>query len=293
MRLDSLTEFDEILARHLVVDAERRPAQRPVGLPLALDGAAGDRNLGQLVVGVGIAEDDGAGLGIALGDRHLQHGAAHRRDRQEGRIGLLALLAQRRQHDRHHLVIGLQHLLQHRVEAPGLVDLGGADELVGEAEAVEEGAQARIVAGAEALIFAEGVGHLGQRLVEIGRHGLLVGHVAGHLPEAVHVVGEADEPGRHRVLGDETEGGPHHGRAGDLAEGADMGQAGRAVAGLEDDRARRAVPALQPLHHLLGFLEGPCFRAPGGGDEIGRKGERRRACGRQRIGSWMEARRTL
>ena len=32
-----LDRVDQVLARHLVVDAERRPAERPVGLPLALD----------------------------------------------------------------------------------------------------------------------------------------------------------------------------------------------------------------------------------------------------------------
>ena len=44
-----LHRVDQVLARHLVVDAERRPAERPVGLPLALDAAAGDRLLDELL----------------------------------------------------------------------------------------------------------------------------------------------------------------------------------------------------------------------------------------------------
>ena len=182
---------------------------------------------------------------LPLDDRHLEDHAGDRADRQERRIALLALLAEARQHDRHHLVVDLEHAEQHRVEAAGLVVVGGAGELVGEAEAIEEGAQPRIVGRAEARIFVrERVGDAGQRLAEIGPHHLLVGDVVGNLAEPVHVVGEAEEPGRDLVLGEDTEGGPDHGRAGDLAEGADMRQAGRAVAGLEEDTAgRRLAPA--------------------------------------------------
>jgi hypothetical protein len=43
------------------------------------------------------------------GDRHLQHDAGLLVDRQEGRIGLRALFAQRRQHDRHHLLEMREH----------------------------------------------------------------------------------------------------------------------------------------------------------------------------------------
>ena len=56
---------DQVLARHLVVDAERVPAHRPVGLPLQLAGAALHRGFERLA-GVGIAPDDGAGGGVAL-----------------------------------------------------------------------------------------------------------------------------------------------------------------------------------------------------------------------------------
>ena len=56
-----LHRIDQVLARHLVVDAERRPAHRPVGLPLALHVAAGYRHFGQLVVRR-VAEHDRPGV---------------------------------------------------------------------------------------------------------------------------------------------------------------------------------------------------------------------------------------
>ena len=48
---------------------------------------------------------------------------------------------------------------QHLVEPARLVGLGRGHELVVEAEAVEEGAQAGVVVGAEALVLAERVAH--------------------------------------------------------------------------------------------------------------------------------------
>ena len=47
----------------------------------------------------------GARILLHLQDRHLEHAAGLGRDRQEGAIGLLALLAQARQHDLHDLVV--------------------------------------------------------------------------------------------------------------------------------------------------------------------------------------------
>ena len=119
----------------------------------------------------------------------------------------------------------LQHLEQRGVEAAGGVALGRREELVVEAEGVEKGLQPRIVVLAEARMVAEGVRHLGQRLAEMLRQHLLVGDVVRHFAQAVHVVGEADQPRRDLVLGQHAEGVAHEGGAGDLAEGADMGQA--------------------------------------------------------------------
>ncbi len=200
-------ELNEILAVHLVVDVEREPAAGPVGLPLQLDVAAGDRRLDQRAVLVAI--DDGAGRRIGLDHRHLQHAAGLGRDRQEDRVGLLALLAQGRQHDRLHLVVMLQHGQQHLVEAARLVPIGRRLELVLEAERIEEGAQPRVVGRAEArMLVAERIGHRRERLAEMGRQHLLVGHVVGHLAQPVHVVGEAEQPRRDVAQARGTPGAP-------------------------------------------------------------------------------------
>ena len=70
-----------VLAEHLEIDAERRPAHAEIRLPLQLHVAAGDRQRAsrcRLVV-----EGDRAGLGVDLLHRHVEHAAALRRDRQE------------------------------------------------------------------------------------------------------------------------------------------------------------------------------------------------------------------
>jgi hypothetical protein len=61
---------DQVLAVHLVIDAEGGPAHRPVGLPLQLDVAAGDRELDALAVRLLV--DDRALRDVALQRRHLQ-----------------------------------------------------------------------------------------------------------------------------------------------------------------------------------------------------------------------------
>ena len=139
---------DQVLAAHLVVDAERGPAQRPVGLPLALDAPARDRRL-DLLPRLGIDVGDGAPRRAARQHRHLQDAAADRRDRQERRVGGAALGAQGRQDDVHHLVVDLEHPQQRRVEQAGLVALGRRQELVLEAELVEEARAASRCCGAQ------------------------------------------------------------------------------------------------------------------------------------------------
>ena len=166
------------------------------------------------------------------------------RDGQERRVGRAPLRPERRQDDVHHLVVDLEHLEQRRVEHAGLVALGRREELVLEAEAVEEVAQHRVVVVGEALELAEGIGDDGQRLVEMRLQHLLVGHVGRHLAQAVHVVGEADEARLALALGQHLEGVAHHARARDLAEGADVRQPRRPVAGLEDDGLVRAARQL-------------------------------------------------
>ena len=256
-RADLARQFDridQVLAGHLVVDAERGPAHRPVRLPLQLAMAAGDRQRDALF-GLGIVIGDGAGLGVVLHDRHIQHHAGARADRQERRIARRALLAQRRQHDRHHLVDALQQRSSVASNLPGLVIVGRAGEFVVEAEGVEKGAQPRIVVRAETRMGAERIGHRGQRLAEMLCQHLLVRHIVRHLAQAVHVVGERDQPGLDPVLGEHAKGMAHHGGARDLAEGADMRQARRAVAGLEQHLVLRLL--LQPRDDRFRLLERP------------------------------------
>ena len=116
---------------------------------------------------------------------------------------------------------------------------------------------------AEAVVAAERVGDAGQRqsamlgavraddAEALAQH-VPVRHVVRHLAQAVHVVGEGEQPRRH--VGEAREGLTHHGRAHDLAEGADMRQARRPVAGLEQHMAlvrRRAADAREQPARLV------------------------------------------
>ena len=255
-----LHRVDQVLAGHFIVDAKRKPAHRPIRFPLQLAAAAGDQR-GNLLARLGVRVGDGSCLGIVRDDRHLQHDAGARRDRQERRIGFGALLAQRRQHDVHHRIEALQHLEQRRIETPGGVAGGRRHEFVVEAELVEEGAQPRVVVLGETCMRAERIGHLGQRFAEMLRHHLLVGNVVGHLAQAVHVVGERDQAGLDLVVGEHPEGVADHGGARHLAEGADMRQAGGAVAGFEDHLVLR--PLVQARDDLARLFERPSVRLLG------------------------------
>ena len=163
----------------------------------------------------------------------------------------------------------LEHPDQCRVEAARDVVLGGRQELVVEAERVEEGLQPRIVVMAEARVVAEGVRHLGQRLAEMLRQHLLVRDVVRDLAQAIHVVGEADQPGRDLVLGQHAEGVAHEGGARDLAKGADMRQAAWPITGLEDDGAGRLRDALQPAKDFARLLERPSLAHMGVSEQPG------------------------
>jgi hypothetical protein len=102
---------------------------------------------------------------------------------------------------------------------------------------------------------AEGVRHFRQRLAEILFEQFLVRHVVRHLAQAIHVVGERQQPGLDLVLGQHAKSVTHHGGARDLTEGADVRQARRAIAGLEQHFVFRLF--LQPRHDRLRLLERP------------------------------------
>ena len=173
------TEFDQVLAGHLVVHAKRGPAHRPVRLPLQLAVPARHGHLRQ-PPGIGILVDDRARSDVAVDDRHLQHAARGRRDRQERTVGRAPLRAERRQDHVADRVVIFEHLEQRYVEAAGNVALGGRHELVVEGKRVEKRLEPRIVVLAEARMVAEGVRYLGQRPPEmLGQH-IPVGNVVGH-----------------------------------------------------------------------------------------------------------------
>jgi hypothetical protein len=199
--------------------------------------------------------DHGAGVLVGLDERHLQDPPGLGTEGQEGAVGGPALGPERGQHHRHDVVVVGENRLERGVEAARAVALGRAHQLVVEAEGVEEGAEAGVVVGAEALVGAEGVGHGGERLAQVLGEELLPGHVVGHLAQAVHVVREGDQPGRQ--VAEHGEGAAHHGGAGDLGEGADVGQTGGSVAGLEHHRARDRGLAAQALEQRLRLLERP------------------------------------
>ena len=244
--------IDQVLAGHLVIDAERVPAHRPVGLPLQLAGAALHRRF-VAFAGVGVAPDHRAGLGIPAFHRHLHDDAGLRMDRQDRRVGRAAIGAERRQDHLGDFFITFQDADQRRVEPAGGVVVGGGGELVLEAEGIQEGAQPGVVVGAEGVVGAERIRDAGQRLAEILCQHLLVRHVVRDLAQPVHVVAERQQAGRQ--AGQHGEGVAHPGGAGDLAERADMRQAGRAVAGLE--QRVTLAGGFQAVCDLGGFLEGP------------------------------------
>ncbi len=141
----------QILAIHLVIDAQRDPAHRPIDLPLALGHAA----QGGLFDGVAvlIGEADNPGGGVHHGNRHLQHRAGGWRNRHDRRIGLTAFFAQGRQHDVHYRAKIGEHTLERVIEPARIVTIRRADELIFKPELVEEFAQHRVVVRGKTFVF--------------------------------------------------------------------------------------------------------------------------------------------
>ena len=145
-----------------------------------------------------------------------------------------------------------QHADQGGVESARRVTFGRGNELVLESEAVQEGAQARVVVGPEALVRTKRVGYPGQRLAQmLGQH-VPIRHVLGHLPQAVHVVAEREQAGR--KAGEFGEGAPDPARARNFAERAYMRQAGPWPV---SNKAMVRAGHGESVPDLHGFLEGP------------------------------------
>jgi len=153
------------------------------------------------------------------------------------------------------------------VEHAALVALSRALELVGEAELVEEGLQARVVVLAEGRVRAERIGHGGERLAEVLVQELLLGHVLGHFAHPVHVVGEREEP--RRQVGHQTEGVDDHDRPLHLAERAEVGETARTIAGLEERVSLLGRAAREPLEEPARLFEGPGLALARGGGQFG------------------------
>ena len=254
-----------ILAVHLEIDVQRRPACAEIGLPLQLHVATGHRQ-GPFAPVLVVEGDRGLGRIHRL-DRHVEDATRLRVDGQEDRVGLLALVPQASEHHRHQIVVALRRAAQNGVEPARAVEVGGADELVLEPERVEEAAQHRVVVVPEAFVGSERIGNVGQRPLQVLAQHLRVGHVVGNLAHPVHVVGKADQPGRD--IADHLEGPAYHGRARHLAEGADMRQTRGAIAGLEQDVALGGRAVAVAGKELAGLLEGPRLRCHAGVAQIG------------------------
>ena len=163
---------------------------------------------------------------------------------------------------------------------PLLIGLGRGHEFVVEAEPVEKAPQHGVVVRGETLVLAERIGDPGQGLAEMGGDELAVGDIVRSLPQAIHVVGEGDEPGPDRVARQHAKRMPHHGRPRDFAEGADMRQPRGAVAGLENHFGLGGV--LEPRDQLSRFLERPGFGDLGG---LAQRGQDLILLGRPAVGS--------
>ena len=244
-----------ILAVHLKVDIKGGPTGAKVGLPLQLHIAAGQRqgHFGAIF----IVEGDRAFLGVDRFHRHIHYPPRFRVDRQEDRIGLPTLLAQRLQHHFHDLVILFSSAQKHLVELAGAVEFRGRDKLVLEPEGIQKTPQHGVVMRAKAVVFAERIGHRCQRALQMFFQCGGVGHVTRHLAHPVQIVGKAHQPRRN--VADLLKCAADHRRARNFAEGPDMRQTRRAIAGLEQD-----VPLLGGLvciafQHPTCFLERPRF----------------------------------
>ena len=112
-----LDRIDQVLARHLVIDAERIPAHRPIGLPLQFALSARDRRF-EFLLGRRIAPANRAGARVVSQHRRLHDDARSRMNGQERRIGRRSLLAQRGQHDRLHLFKAIEHAQKRFIEPP-------------------------------------------------------------------------------------------------------------------------------------------------------------------------------
>ena len=254
-----------VLAIHLEIDIQSRPARAEIRLPLQFHIAAGHRQRG--LSAILVVKGNRAILGIHIQQRHIQNAARLWRNRQKDRIGLLAFLAQAGQHDLHQIVIAFGGAQQHLVKPAILVKIGRADELILKAERIQKTAQHGIVVVAEAFKLAERVGHHGQRALQMRAQHFGLGHIVGDLAHPVHIVRKTDQP-RGNVR-NHLEGPADHRGARHFAKRADMRQAGGAVAGFKQHIALFGRLGLVTLHQPARLFKGPGFAVQGGVTKCG------------------------
>ena len=166
-----------------------------------------------------------------------------------------------------HLVVDREHPEQRRIEQAGLVALGRREELVLEAEAVEEVPQHRVVMVRKALELAERVGHVGQRLIQMLRSISWFGTFVGTL-RSPSMSSEKQMSRVSLAFGKSLKGVAHHGRACDLAERADVRQPRRSVAGLEQSHLVLAAwNFIEPGNQPPRLLERPSLGGLSFGEE--------------------------
>ena len=244
-----------LLAIHLKIHAQRRPAGAKIRLPLQLHIAAGHRHGPFLAVL--IVKGDGVGFCTDLFHRHVKNTAGFRVQRQENRIGRGALFTLGFQHDRHDGIIIVHRAFQHLVKLAGFVEFLGGVEFILKAKGIQEAAQHGVVMRAKAVVGAKRIRHRRQRHLQIGLKRLRIGHIGGHFAQPVQIVGETDQLGWD--VADRLKGHFDHRGAGHLTKGADMRQAGGAIAGFKQNIALLWRTLGIAFEKLAGFFKRPGF----------------------------------
>ena len=88
---------------------------------------------------------------------------------------------------------------------------------------VEKNLQPRIIMSGKAFMGAKGVGHSGQRLLQMRLQHVLVGNIIRHFAQAIHIIGDANQLGG--SPGQRFKCPTHHGGASHFAKRANMRQA--------------------------------------------------------------------
>ena len=162
--------IDQVLAGHLVVDVERRPAQRPVDPPLHLAAAVQHgvfERIADPFAGIvdalehrrpvarpGFGDDGVVDHLPALGADASLVGVNHRNTANSS----CAAPRPAGQHDVAHRLVFFQHAQDGLVEPAGAIGIRRAEEFVVEAEPVEEFAQRPLFAAAKLSLFPNGSG---------------------------------------------------------------------------------------------------------------------------------------